>query len=190
MTDSFGALNRYGSNRRSPTGAFAAHLGLEVAGFAAWTAIVNAVLTQADFIEALAQTAVLVAGAGSLRLVADHAHKFFGHGGRLSRFWLSGNGPMVDDLAVDEVRMQKDKSRGFRHSGLVIVPPAMSALHLLTICAQTIHPLASARLRLRLPCADFGSFLPIRRHTSGKASTPMARWFLAPHPRGPSRHDW
>jgi len=78
----------------------------------------------------------------------------------------------------------------FDISGLVIVLRPMSALHLLAICAQTIHPLASARLRLRPLCADFGSFLPIRKHTSGNASTPIARWFLAPAPRGPSRRDW
>jgi hypothetical protein len=87
---------------RLPAGALAANLGLEVAGFAAGAAIVNAIFTQADFIEALAQRAVFVAGARSLRLVADHAHEFFGHGGRLARFALSGNKPMVDGLAVDE----------------------------------------------------------------------------------------
>jgi hypothetical protein len=73
---------------------------LQVTGLAAWTAIINAVFAQADFIEALAQSAVLVAGATSLRLVADHAHEFLGHSGRLSRFWLPGNAPMVDGLAV------------------------------------------------------------------------------------------
>jgi hypothetical protein len=83
-----------------PAGVLAANLGLQVASLAAGAAIVNAVFTQADFIEALAQSAVLVARAAPLRLVADHAHKFFGHGGRLSRFRLSGNGPMVDGLAV------------------------------------------------------------------------------------------
>jgi hypothetical protein len=83
-----------------PAGVLASNLGLQVASLAAGAAVVNAVFTQADFIEALAQSAVLVAGAAPLRLVADHAHKFFGHGGRLSRFRLSGNGPMVDGLAV------------------------------------------------------------------------------------------
>jgi hypothetical protein len=73
---------------------------LQITSLAAGAAIVNAVFTQADFIEALAQSAVLVAGAASLRLVADHAHEFLGHGGRLSRFGLSGNGPMVNGLAV------------------------------------------------------------------------------------------
>lgn len=86
-----------------PAGAFAADLGLQIARFTAGTAIVNAVFTQADFIEALAQRAIFVAGAASLRLVANHAHEFFGHGGRLSRFRVSGNRPMVDDLAADEV---------------------------------------------------------------------------------------
>jgi hypothetical protein len=85
-----------------PVGIFASNLGLQVASLAAGAAVVNAVFTQADFIEALAQSAVLVAGAAPLRLVADHAHKFFGHGGRLSRFRLSGNGPMVDGLAVKQ----------------------------------------------------------------------------------------
>jgi hypothetical protein len=82
-----------------PTGTLAADLGLQVASFAAGSAVVNAVFTKADFIKALAQRAVFVAGAGSLRLVADHAHEFFGHGRRLSRFWLTGNGTMVDGLA-------------------------------------------------------------------------------------------
>jgi len=79
---------------------------LQVAGFTARAAIINAVFTQADFIEALAQRAVFIAGAASLRLVANHAHEFFGHGGRLARFALSGNGPMVDDLAGTAVRLQ------------------------------------------------------------------------------------
>jgi hypothetical protein len=85
-----------------PTGAFATDLRLQVTRFTAGTAIVNAVFTQADFVEALAQRAVFVAGAASLRLVANHAHEFFGHGGRLSRFRVSGNRPMVDDLAVSD----------------------------------------------------------------------------------------
>jgi hypothetical protein len=73
---------------------------LQITSLATGAAIVNAVFAQANFIEALAQSAVLVAGAASLRLVADHAHEFLGHGGRLSRFGFSGNGPMVDGLAV------------------------------------------------------------------------------------------
>ncbi|MGC2745205.1 MAG: hypothetical protein WA672_18705 [Candidatus Angelobacter sp.] len=83
-----------------PTGVLAADLGLQVTSLAAGTAIINAVFAQADFIKALAQGAVLVTGAASFRLIADHAHEFFGHGGRLSRFGASGNGPMVDGLAV------------------------------------------------------------------------------------------
>jgi hypothetical protein len=82
-----------------PTGALAADLGLQVAGFPTGSAVINSIFTQADFIEALAESAVLIAGAGPLRLVADHARKFFGHSRRLSRFCLSGNGPMVDGLA-------------------------------------------------------------------------------------------
>jgi len=78
-----------------PAGALASHLGLQVAGFAAGAAIVNAVFTQADFIEALAQRAVLVAGATPLRLIANHAHEFFGHGRSLARFCHAGNTPFV-----------------------------------------------------------------------------------------------
>ena len=74
---------------------------MQVASFAAGTAVINTVFTQADFIEALAQRAILVAGAASFRLVADHAHEFFGHVRRLSRFRLPGNGPMVDGPAVE-----------------------------------------------------------------------------------------
>jgi hypothetical protein len=48
-------------------------LGLQVAGFTAGTAIINAIFAQADFIQALAQRAVFVAAAGTLRLVTDHA---------------------------------------------------------------------------------------------------------------------
>lgn len=51
-------------DRGLPAGAFAANLGLQIAGFAAGTAIVCAVFAQADLIKALAQHAVLVAGAG------------------------------------------------------------------------------------------------------------------------------
>lgn len=47
-----------------PAGALAANLGLQIAGFAAGTAIVGAVFAQADLIKALAQHAVFVAGAG------------------------------------------------------------------------------------------------------------------------------
>jgi hypothetical protein len=99
---------------RLPTGTFAPDLSLKVAGFPAGTAIVNAVFAQADFIKALAQGAVLVAGAASFRLIADHAHEFFGHCGRLSRFGAPGNGPMVDGLAVsiaEEVQDRQDKHK-------------------------------------------------------------------------------
>jgi len=41
-------------NRELPAGAFASHLGLQVAGFAAGTAIVNAVFTEPGIIQALA----------------------------------------------------------------------------------------------------------------------------------------
>jgi hypothetical protein len=75
-------------------------LGLQVARFATGAAIVNAVFAQADLKQALAQRAVFVAGAASFRLVADHAHKFLGHSGRLARFGGSGNGTMVDGPAV------------------------------------------------------------------------------------------
>ena len=86
-------------DRESPTGALATDLGLQIASFTAGAAIVNAVFTQADFVETLAQGAVFVAGAASLRLVANHAHEFFGHGGRLSRLRLARQGTMVGDLA-------------------------------------------------------------------------------------------
>jgi hypothetical protein len=85
---------------RLPTGTLATDLGLQVTGLAAGTAIVNSVFAEADFIEALAQRAVFVTGAASFWLVANHAHEFFGHGERLSRFGISGNEPMVDGLAV------------------------------------------------------------------------------------------
>jgi hypothetical protein len=68
---------------------------LQIASFTAGAAIVNAVFAEADFIEALAQRAIFIAGAASLRLVADHAHKFFGHGGRLSRISRVDNTPFV-----------------------------------------------------------------------------------------------
>jgi len=80
---------------RLPTGALATDLGLQIASFTAGAAIVNAVFAEADFIEALAQRAIFIAGAASLRLVAYHAHEFFGHGGRLSRISRSGNTPFV-----------------------------------------------------------------------------------------------
>jgi hypothetical protein len=78
-----------------PAGALAAYLGLQIARFPAGAAIVNAIFTQADFVEALAERAIFIAGAASLRLVADHAHEFFGHGGRLSRISRAGNTPFV-----------------------------------------------------------------------------------------------
>ncbi|MGZ7061112.1 MAG: hypothetical protein ACXVJU_17655, partial [Candidatus Angelobacter sp.] len=99
--------------RGLPAGVLAPDLGLQVTGFAAGTAVVNAVFAQADFIEALAQRAIPVAGAASFGLVADHAHEFLGHSGRLSRFGFSGNGPMVDGLAVEGYRgcgMQSERN--------------------------------------------------------------------------------
>jgi hypothetical protein len=73
---------------------------LQVAGFPAGTAIINTVLTQTDLIQALAEAAILVTGAASLRVIADHAHELFGHGGRLARFSGFGNGSMVDGPAI------------------------------------------------------------------------------------------
>jgi hypothetical protein len=70
---------------------------LQVASFPAGTAIIDAVLTQTDLIQALAEAAILVTGAASLRVIADHAHEFLGHSGRLTRFLSSGNGTMVGD---------------------------------------------------------------------------------------------
>jgi hypothetical protein len=49
--------------------------------------------------EALAERAVFVTGATSLRLITEHAGKIFGHSGRLARFGSAGNGPMVDEPA-------------------------------------------------------------------------------------------
>src|SRR5690242_13212700 len=57
-------------------------LGLQVAGFAAGAAVVDSVLAQADFKQALAQPAVFVATAASFQLVADHAYEFLGHNSR------------------------------------------------------------------------------------------------------------
>jgi hypothetical protein len=88
---------------------------LQVTSFAAGTTVVGTVLAQADFIKTLAQYAVFVAGAGSFRLIADPAYKFFGHNGRLSLFGLWGNGPMVDGLAMGigkGARRSVEKSRG------------------------------------------------------------------------------
>ncbi len=85
-------------DQKLPAGVLAADLGLEVAGFAAGTAIVNAVFTQADFIQALAKRAVLVAGAGPLLLVAHHAFEFLGHGGRVTQFPCAGNTRSCSDL--------------------------------------------------------------------------------------------
>jgi hypothetical protein len=104
-----------GITRGLPAGVLAPNLGLQITRLAAGTAIVCAVFTKADLIEALAQRAVLVAGAVPLGLVADHAHEFFGHSGRLSRFLLSGNGTMVDGLAIEiasGARRSRKKSRG------------------------------------------------------------------------------
>lgn len=88
-------LHNYQMRIELPTGALASDLGLQVTRFPAGAAIVNAVFAQTDFIEALAQRAVFVAGAASLCLVADHAHEFFSHGERLSRFSRAGNTPFV-----------------------------------------------------------------------------------------------
>jgi hypothetical protein len=78
---------------------FGCVLGLQVAGFAAGTAVILAVFAQADFIETLAEPAVFVAGAGPFGQVADGAEIFLGHGERLSRKAAPGNGTMVDGLA-------------------------------------------------------------------------------------------
>jgi hypothetical protein len=85
-------MYRYSRVAELPTGTLASDLGLQVAGFTAGAAIVNAIFTQADFIEALAQRAIFIAGAASFRLIAHHAHEFFCHAARLARFGLSGNG--------------------------------------------------------------------------------------------------
>jgi hypothetical protein len=75
--------------------------GLQVTGFTAGRAIIYAVFAQADVMQALAERAIFIAGAASLRLVTHHAGKVFRHNRRLARFCGWGNGPMVDGLAGD-----------------------------------------------------------------------------------------
>jgi hypothetical protein len=70
-----------------PAGVLTADLGFKVAGFAAGTTVVGAIFTQADFIETLAKSTILVASAGPFRLVTYRTDEFFGHSGRLARFW-------------------------------------------------------------------------------------------------------
>ena len=67
-------------------------LCLEVAGFAAGNAVVHAIFTEANVIQALAQAAVFDAGTGPFRHFADAATKLIGHSGRLARFALRSNG--------------------------------------------------------------------------------------------------
>src|SRR6267154_4766133 len=103
------------NENRLPAGILAADLGVQVTGIAAGRAVVGAVLTQADFKEALAKHAVLVAGASPFQLVTDPAYKFFGHNGRLARFGFWSNGTMVDGLAIEiasDARRSREKSRG------------------------------------------------------------------------------
>jgi len=64
---------------RSPDLILASILRLHIAGFAAGAAVPLAVFAQTDFIEALAEPAVFVAGAGVFGLIADAADKFLGH---------------------------------------------------------------------------------------------------------------
>jgi hypothetical protein len=94
-------ITRLPNENRLPAGVFASELGFKATGFAAGTAIVNAIFAQADFIETLAQAAIFVAGAASFGLVANHADEFLSHSGRLSLFRVSGNRTMVDDLAIE-----------------------------------------------------------------------------------------
>jgi hypothetical protein len=90
---------------------------LQVTGFAAGRTVIGAVFAQAYLVEALAQHAVFIAGAGTFRQVADAAYEFFGHSGRLSRFGYSGNGTMVDDLAMDGELVLDSRSSGFIDPG-------------------------------------------------------------------------
>ncbi len=60
-------------------------MGLEIAGFATWTAVVKAVFTEANVVEALAQAAEPIALAALLGKVADGALKQLRHERRLSR---------------------------------------------------------------------------------------------------------
>jgi hypothetical protein len=59
-------------------------LRFHVAGFAAGTAVVLAVLAEADVILAAAEPAILDAGAALLNLVALEADKILGHKAELS----------------------------------------------------------------------------------------------------------
>ena len=69
---------------------------MQVTGFTAGRAIVNAVFAQADVMEALAERAVFVAGAASLRLVTHHADKVFRHKREISA--IQGLRQRVDGL--------------------------------------------------------------------------------------------
>jgi hypothetical protein len=94
-------LPNYAITDRLPIGGFASNLGLQVAGFATGTAIVDTVFAQAGVIQALAQRAVFVAGAASFRLFTDQALEFFGH--RREIIAISGfrQWPMVDGPVVE-----------------------------------------------------------------------------------------
>jgi hypothetical protein len=71
-------------DHRLPISGLVSDLGLQVACLTAGTAIINAVFAQAGVKQALAQSAVFVAGATSFRLVADHALEILGHRRRLA----------------------------------------------------------------------------------------------------------
>ena len=63
-------------------------LGLHVARFATWPAIVLAILAEAHVVLRTAQPAIFVAGAAPLDLVAESANKVFGHRRSLEVLWL------------------------------------------------------------------------------------------------------
>jgi hypothetical protein len=69
---------------RLPISGLLSMLCLQIACLTAGTAIINTVFAQAGVKQALAQSAVFVAGAASYRLVADHAFEILGHGRRLA----------------------------------------------------------------------------------------------------------
>lgn len=78
----FAAWGRASSLRMTDEGSV---LGLEVAGFATFEAVVLPVLAEADLVFALAERAVAVALASVFDLLADVAAERFGHVRNVSR---------------------------------------------------------------------------------------------------------
>ena len=74
---------------------------MQIAGFTARRAIIDAVFAKAHVMHALTKRAISVTGAGPLRQVAHHAGKVLGHKRRLARFGGWSNGTMVGELKGD-----------------------------------------------------------------------------------------